>query len=359
MTGWNRCKIALAGGVLAATVGCNTTPKQPAMPAAPSPLTSAPSSSSSKTVFVPEPADDPKVEKKGPLAPSTLLVFADTWVEAVRNDPAKAPPERERLLTQARQFYNEVLARDPKNLDALLGLGKMYQVTGEYEKLAETEKRIRDVHPNNAKAWAWIAVRQAQSKEWDNSADSFHKAVKLDPDNREYRIKLGFTLARGGRYEEGYAWLSRSKRESEARYNLAMMMIHNNKPDLARQQLEFALQVEPNFKQATEQLAMLNSGEPAQDTPAPKVETTVRTAKPENIIRTVNYEEPPPAPAPTPATRPMPLRPLEPQPIPTAPQGLPPEPLPVGISQNSSPRGPLPPAYTATTGWDTTIPPRR
>ena len=51
-------------------------------------------------VFVPEPPDEAE-KKTGPLAPSTMLVFARTWVESVAQDPNKPAAERERLLGQA------------------------------------------------------------------------------------------------------------------------------------------------------------------------------------------------------------------------------------------------------------------
>ena len=332
--------MAFHGAALAALAGCSSTPKQPVLPTAPPPINQV-----SKSVTIPEPADDPSAEKKGPLAPATLLVFAETWVESVANDPAKPPPERERLLSQARQYYNEVLQREPKNVDALLGMAKMYQVTGESERLADTERRMREAHPNNAKVWAWIAVRQGQSKDWEGAVESYQKAVKLDPDNRLYRIHLGFTLARAGRYDEGYAWLNRSMRESEARFNLAMMMVHNQKPELARRELNIVLQIDPTFRQASEQLAAIDSGD-YRDAPLPRVETTVRT---------VGYEVAQPAPTATPMPAPMPL---------TAPTATPmPAPMPQKMIQEPMPLGPggslgnLPPAYTATTGWDTTIPP--
>ena len=330
MAGWTRWKFALAGGVLAATVGCRSTPTTPAFPAAPpAPL--------AKMIVVPEPADDAHSSKTGPLAASTLIIFADTALDAVQQDPNKPTPDRERLLSKARQLYAEALAGDPNNAEALLGLSRMYQLTGEREQLAATEKRLREAHAKNPKVWAAIAVRQGQAKEWDAAAESYHAAVKLDPDNRTYRIYLGFTLARAGRYEEGYAWLNKSMRETDARYNLSMMMAHNGDADKAREQLHVTLKADPTFKPAADLLASLTAGETSA---AP-------AAAP--IIRTAGYEASPEPARPPLSPRPMPVIP---------PQVLPSEPAPLNVS-GALPRGPLPPAYTATSGWDTTLPPRR
>lgn len=335
MDGWQWHRIfgkwALAGCLFAGVVGCETTSKNPFSSNLPSPPPPSPTSSASgKAVFVQEP-EDPNSAKDGPLAANTLLLAAAYRVEVGTKDPGKSPAEREQLMSDARRLYNEVLQREPQNVDALIGLAQMYQLTGETQKLLDTEARMRDQHAGNAKVWAWIAVRQGQAREWDNAAESYHQAAKLDPDNRLYRIHLGFTLARAKRYEEGYAWLSRSMRENEARYNLAQMMLHNGDTDKARQQLEYALQIDANYKPAATQLAAMNSGGAA---PAPTLPANPAF---DNPIRQAGYNE---------AERPT---------IPTRPTMSPPDPLPLGMSNNDR----LPPPYTATTGWDSTLPPRR
>jgi tetratricopeptide (TPR) repeat protein len=256
-----RWKLALAG-VFAGLVGCTTTTTPPnTLPVAP------PVQTGKNAVFVPEPPDDGE-KKTGPLAPSTMLVFARTWVESVAQDPNKPAAERERLLGQARQAYADILAKDPKSLDALMGLGEMYQVTGEQDRLTDVMGRVTRLRPTDPKAWAWVAVKQAQAKNWNAAADSYGRAVKLDPDNRQYRIHLGFTLARAGRYDEGYECLAGSMREAEARYNLAMMLLHNGETERARAELERCLKADPNFGAASEKLSALAAGNSAPAAPA-------------------------------------------------------------------------------------------
>jgi tetratricopeptide (TPR) repeat protein len=249
-----RWKMALAGGLLSGALGCTWGQKQQAFPTPP-----PPSSVSAKSIFVPEPADDGPA-RDGPLAPSTMLAFATVWVEAVNDDPNKPAPERERLLSQARQAYQEVLQRDPKSVEALLGLGHLYEVTGEADRLREVEQRAKALHPTNPKVWAWLAVHRAQAKDFEGAAECYHQATKLDPDNRLYRIHLGLTLARAGRYDEGREWLVRSMREAEARYNLAKMMLHNNEPEKARIELRLALQADPSMVAAKDELMGLAAG---------------------------------------------------------------------------------------------------
>jgi tetratricopeptide (TPR) repeat protein len=210
-------------------------------------------------VFVQEPPDEP--EKKGPLSSKTKLIFASMRVEAAK-DPNRSSADREPLLKMARDIYQEVLAAEPYNVDAILGLGQLYVVSGEMEKQQEIEHKAIKLHPKDPKVWEWVAIHQAQRKDWEGACDSYQHAVKLDPDNRMYRKHLGFTLARAGRYTEGYEWLNRSMREPEARYNLAMMMVHNGDLDKAKMELRLALRADPNFQAAGERLASLQKAEP-------------------------------------------------------------------------------------------------
>jgi tetratricopeptide (TPR) repeat protein len=250
-----RRKLVFAGGLIAiGLVGCTTT--KPTSPDAP-----PPPQMSKNSVYVPEPTDDPE-KRDGPLSCSSMVTFANLWVDVVAKDPNKPAAEREQLLNRARLVYQDVLQREPKNLDAMLGLGQMYQVAGETDKLREIEQKIITLFPQDAKVWSWVAVRQAQAKNWDAAIDSYQHAVKLDPDNRVYRTHLGFTLARSGRYSEGYDWLIKSMREADARFNLAKMMLHNGDLEKARAELRLCLKADPEMKAAEELLSATANGLP-------------------------------------------------------------------------------------------------
>jgi tetratricopeptide (TPR) repeat protein len=253
-----RWKLFAGGLIVSGLMGCTMWKPKPILPDSPPP----PVSTAKNSVFVPEPTDEGEL-KEGPLASSTTILFANMWVEAVAKDPNKPAADREALLAKARGVYQDILSREPNNVDALLGLGEMYQVAGEIDKLREVEKKATSLHPKNPKVWAWVAVRQARAKNFDEAAESYHQAVKLEPDNRMYRIHLGFTLARGGRYAEGFEWLSRSMREAEARFNVAQMMIHNGDIEKAKLELRLSLKADPNFKAAGDQLtAIMNPNAP-------------------------------------------------------------------------------------------------
>ena len=171
--------------------------------------------------------------------------------------------------------------------------------------------------------WEAFALCQGQHRDWDDAAESYHEAVKLDPDNRMSRKNLGFTLARAGRFDEGYEWLKRVMREPEARYNLAGIMLFMNEPEKARAQLTLALRADPDFAPARERLVTITA---APAGPPPSM----------NFVRPASYQEAVPD-----------ARPVKP-----AAAAMPREPVPVGVSSAR----PVAPAYVATTGWDGVLP---
>ena len=278
-----RWKLALAGSaMLSGLIGCTSTPKLPELP--------TPASTKANSIYVPEPPDE-KTVKDGPISAATIIVYANMCVEMVAKDPNRPSAEREQLLAQARMKYQDVLRQDPKNIDALMGLGQLYQVSGEAEKQREIIQKATSLHANNAKVWAWVAKQQAMANNWPAAIDAYGHASKLDPDNRVYRIHLGFTLARAGRYDEGYACLSRCMREAEARYNLACMMIYNGEMDKARMELGLALRADPNFHAAGDKLASMQNPGSERGTEVRNVANVEIAAPPEpSVLRPAMHE---------------------------------------------------------------------
>ena len=139
-------------------------------------------------------------------------------------------------------------------------------------------------------------------------------------------------LARMGRPEEAMPWLAKAMPEADARYNLAQMMRHIGQADASQQQMDLALQADPNHI-AT--LKLMSEGH------APPAAETVSTVS----YRPEEPAAPPAAPAPV-AT--LPTRPAETRPAETRP----PEARPVEARPTETrPLMPLIPVVSDS--WDT------
>jgi tetratricopeptide (TPR) repeat protein len=253
--------------------------------------------------------DRPIVEerrgKNDPIKTETLIAVATVRIQAAV-DPNRSTQEREELANHARLAYQKVLTREPKNLEALRGMARMYAVLQDKGKCLEWYRRAEQAHPKNADLMFEMGkTLGSHFKDKDAMIACLQAAAKLAPENRTYRNELGFTLALAGRYDEAYEWLIRTMSEAKARYNLAGIAEHNGQSQQAKMQLALALKADPSHEPSKEMLAAIGA---QRDTPM------------ETPIRSVSHEHLAPAqlgPSPT-----IPIDPLTPRKAPpTTPKG--------------------------------------
>lgn len=307
---WKRL---LAGGILCGTLGCGHFRDKSSRPMG----TGEPPLAMSQ-----KPGENERRSKnEAPIKTETLLALGAVRTQASA-DENRPTNEREDLANQARVVYQQVLARDAKNLDAMLGMARMYGVVRDKEKCVEWYQRASQTYPNKAEIWYEMGkTLGSHFKDKEGAIASLHHAAKLSPENRGYRNELGFTLAWAGRYDEGYAWLSRTMPEAKARYNLAGVMEHNGQTEQAKMQLALALQADPGHEAAKQMMAALTGG--SRELPS------------DNPIQQASHEQwstiPTNSTPKSPVEAPMPQRVN----IPTPPAAIQtPEPVPLNMNRN-------------------------
>lgn len=201
-------------------------------------------------------AAPPKKKPGSGLSAETEVAFADTRVEIALADPP--PANRDHLLDVARQGYQKALNKEPKNKAALLGMARLYSRIGDRDHAMEYYRKYLQLNPKDHETIHEIAIVHARWKDWAGSVAWCEHALKVDPENRTYRKTMGFSLARGGKLDDGFGVLCQVMPEAQARFSMARVMDHMNMPDASRQQLQLALQADPNFTQAREFLAGLD-----------------------------------------------------------------------------------------------------
>ena len=283
----------LCGGLLAAGAGCdrNTYPNQFSMPKSGQPV-AAGATPTTTGFFAKKPvwggggatpadgtttpgvmpaegattAAKPRKPGQG-FQPETLVTFGDTWAESAFMEPP--PPNRDELLDRARQAYDQALQKDPKYKGALLGAARLHARLNDRDRATAGYKRYFDLYPKDAETMHEVAVAHARWKDWAGATAWCETALRVDPENRAYRKTMGFCLARGGKWDDGFATLCRIMPEAQARYNMARVMEHQNQSDASRQQLQLAIQADANYAPAREFLAELDqTAPPAGGVPA-------------------------------------------------------------------------------------------
>jgi tetratricopeptide (TPR) repeat protein len=107
-----------------------------------------------------------------------------------------------RFGDKTRKLYEQVLARNPNNLDAKTNTAMTYVASETPMKGIMMLREVITADPANEKALYNLGILSMQSKQWDKAVDRFRQLVKAHPKNVEGRFYLGVTLAETGKTEE-------------------------------------------------------------------------------------------------------------------------------------------------------------
>lgn len=258
------------GCVVAGALGCNRNTVQPApfgqMPntngapaPAPAPVASAKSmwgGGSSNAAPPQAPVEmTPPVSNK-PASADALVAISDVRLDAAF-DEKTAPGSKEPLLDVAREGYQKALKQEPKNPNAMLGIARFYAKVGDKEKALEAFKKYLTAYPNDVKVAHEVAIIHARWKDWPGAVAWCQFSLKIDPENRDVKKSLGFCQARSGQWKEALDTLCQIMPEAQARHNLAGLLDHLGYSEHSRQQLQLAVQADPNYAPARDFLAEL------------------------------------------------------------------------------------------------------
>jgi tetratricopeptide (TPR) repeat protein/glycosyltransferase involved in cell wall biosynthesis len=112
---------------------------------------------------------------------------------------------RANRLTEAEQYYRQVLKEQPQHPEALYGLGMLAQQVGQFPAAAELLTTAVSVQPELLKGWFSLGnLHQAQGK-FSEAEAAYQKAIALKPDAAPIYNNLGYTLQQQGKWSEAIA----------------------------------------------------------------------------------------------------------------------------------------------------------
>ena len=179
--------------------------------------------------------------------------------------------------------FEEIIARDPKDVSSYLILAQLYRSSGENAKAESLLKKAIALEPDSSEAnsnlallyvdlgdyhaaidllkkaaneksdaqlWSTLAYSYEQIQDYKDAATAYDKALERDPDNVAFRRGLGQSLLLTRQYdgarEQFEAMLEANPRDVEAYLRLSQVYRVQHKFDLAQQNMTKALELAPD-----------------------------------------------------------------------------------------------------------------
>lgn len=184
-------------------------------------------------------------------------------------DPEKATPElyvrlaqmshRGGDVVQARQLYQKALAKDPQNLEALLGAARMEDREGRLDVAHMLYKRAADAHPRNTTALNDLALCAARRGDLPAAHASLDKAVGLAPGKPLYRNNIAKVLVEMNQLDVATRHLAAVHPPAVANYNMAVLLNDRGRAAESAGFLRAALAIDPQMQPAHAMLAQLTA----------------------------------------------------------------------------------------------------
>jgi tetratricopeptide (TPR) repeat protein len=163
-------------------------------------------------------------------------------------------------------FYNkaaeqalQVLAEDPRNIDALFTIATAYQRLGRLEDAERYTRDAAEFYPNNAEAWSRLGNIAIAKNEPNSVAEFMERALQLQPNHAGYLYNLGWMYDQTGDTARATSYYQRAIQASplsfEAMNNLALIYGQSGQSERALPLLQRAIQTDPEAEAAYFNLA--------------------------------------------------------------------------------------------------------
>ena len=157
-------------------------------------------------------------------------------------------------VQEAIELYGEMLRKQPRNPQILLGLGVAHFQTGQFKKSAELLQRFVLIDPKNAAAQYILGRSFSALNRPEDALLCFERALRLKPDYAEAFNNRGIVLTRLNRFEEALASYDQAVAVkpdyAEAHYNRGVVLWELKRLEDALACYSQALQIAPDYAEA-------------------------------------------------------------------------------------------------------------
>jgi tetratricopeptide (TPR) repeat protein len=128
----------------------------------------------------------------------------------------------------AEKQYQEILAKNPKNVYALSNLGVVYLHTGKFRPAESTLKEALTISSNDEFLRTTLGIVYYRQSKFDDALAELTQAVEINPKSATARNYLGITASQKGRMQEAekeiLQAIASNPDYADAHFNLAVIL---------------------------------------------------------------------------------------------------------------------------------------
>jgi len=129
----------------------------------------------------------------------------------------------------AEKQYQTLLAKNPKNLDALSNLGVVYFRTGKIRSAESMLKKALAIAPNDDFLLTTLGIVHYRQSKFDEALKELSKAIEINPNSATAHNYLGITASQKGRQQQAekemLQAIAKDPDYADAHFNLAVILI--------------------------------------------------------------------------------------------------------------------------------------
>src|SRR5436309_8257751 len=135
----------------------------------------------------------------------------------------------QRKYQTAQKQYQDILAKDPNNFDALCNLGVVYVRSGKLEPAESVLKKAVTMAPDNEFVLTTLGIIHYRQSKFDDALVELTRAIEINPQSATAHNYLGITASQKGRQQEAekeiLQALANNPDDADAHFNLAVILI--------------------------------------------------------------------------------------------------------------------------------------
>jgi tetratricopeptide (TPR) repeat protein len=153
--------------------------------------------------------------------------------------------------------YEQAVRLEPGHIGALYRMGVMYTKTKQFDKAIPAWKRYVKATGDVASSYSNLGFAYEMAGDVESAEQAYKEGLQRDPNSVPCRTNYGLMLARHNRVVEAEVQLSAVLKPDEVSYNLAAVYEQQGALAQAKQELEKAIEANPQNADAQAKLATL------------------------------------------------------------------------------------------------------